>query len=44
MDAEGSEEPKAKRPCVTDEKQSDTEENEGATAAKEVQKINDVIN
>ena len=36
MDAEGSEEPKAKRPCLNDEKQSDQEENGEATVKKEV--------
>ena len=36
MDAEGSEQPKAKRPCLEDEKQSDQEVNGGATVKKEV--------
>ena len=36
MDAEGEEEPKAKRPCVEEEKESNSEENGAASAKKEV--------
>ena len=36
MDTDASEEPKAKRQCLEDKKENDTEENEGATVAKEV--------
>lgn len=43
MEAEGNEEPKAKRPCLEDEKQSDLEENGGATVKKEVRSISILI-